>query len=82
VSDGGVRVDESSVISSVGRGSAPIRVVGGGSEAGSVAGSDVRRRSEGVEAARPSQRYERFEVGVAVGVGAALATAPVCSWHG
>jgi len=74
MSDGGVRVGEGSVISSVSRGSAPICVVvGGGIEAGSVVGSEVRGRLEGVEAARPSQRYDRFEVGVAVGVGAGAA---------
>jgi hypothetical protein len=66
VSDGGVR-ELCHIVRR--QGSAPIRVVGGGSEAGSVAGSDMRRRLEGVEAARPSQRYDRFEVGVAAGVG-------------
>jgi hypothetical protein len=61
------------LISSVSRGLAPICVVAGGTKAGSVVDSDVRGRLEGVEAARHSQRHDRFDVGVAVGVEAAVA---------
>ena len=72
--DGGVRADECSVMSSVGRGSAATGIADArGTEVGSVAGSDLRGRFEGVEATRPSQRYDRFEVGVVAGAGPVVA---------
>jgi hypothetical protein len=44
-----------------------------GTKVGSVVGSDTRGRFEGLEVTRPSHRYDRFEVGVAAGVGPVLA---------
>jgi hypothetical protein len=64
-------VGKGSVISSVGRGSAPTHVA---DARGTEVGSSARGRFEGVEATRPSQRYDRFEVGVAAGVDLASTT--------
>jgi hypothetical protein len=76
VVDGEGQAEGGSVLCSVWRSRPPRFASGGVVSIPSLAGSKTRGFFEGVDgAARPSQRFDRFEGGVAVGVGAATAGA-------
>lgn len=82
VNGGDASTDASPVGCSGERGPRPVRAVAGGAVSpsrgfvSSLADSEMRGLSEGVDApAWPSQRFDRFEGGPAVGVGAAVAEA-------